>query len=127
LIKELADNEERYIQNEYLLRNKMEKRPIPVDNDATKFDKEMLFAPQKQREMEKYINPLDDYWQERYYDMLFDIEIDDEWRKEISINYLEGLEWTYKYYTFGCVDWRWSYKYDYPPLLAGFNKIYTIF
>jgi 5'-3' exonuclease len=127
LIKELAENEERYIKNEYLLRNKMEKRPIPVDNDATKFDKEMLFAPQKQREMEKYINPLDDYWQERYYDMLFDIEIDDEWRKEISINYLEGLEWTYKYYTFGCVDWRWSYKYDYPPLLQDLIKYIPYF
>jgi 5'-3' exoribonuclease 2 len=27
------------------------------------------------------------------------------------------LEWTFKYYTEGCIDWRWHYKYDYAPLL----------
>jgi 5'-3' exoribonuclease 2 len=54
----------------------------------------------------------------RYYKILFDIEIDNIRKKEICINYIEGLEWVYKYYTQGCCDWWWKYKYTYPPLLT---------
>jgi 5'-3' exoribonuclease 1 len=127
LVKELADNEENNIQGEFRLRNKQEKRPIVVDEEASKFDKEMLHAPSKEREVEKYINPLDKYWESRYYDMLFDVQIDDEWRQKISMNYLEGLEWTWKYYSVGCDDWRWCYKYHYPPLLKDLVKFIPYF
>ena len=47
LVKELADNEENYIRDEFRLRNKQEKRPIIVDEEASKFDKEMLHGPSK--------------------------------------------------------------------------------
>ena len=87
----------------------------------------MLHIPSKERELEKYINPFDKYWETRYYDMLFDIDIDDDSRKNISLNYLEGLEWTFKYYTTGCVDWRWHYKYHYPPLLKDLLKYIPYF
>ena len=127
LIKELSIHEEEFIQREYKLRNKLEKRPPRVDKESSKFDKEMLHAPSKERELEKYINPFDKYWEERYYDMLFDVDIDDNSRKEIGLNYLEGLEWTFKYYTTGCVDWRWHYKYHYPPLLKDLLKYIPYF
>ena len=29
---------------------------------------------------------------------------------------MEGLEWVMNYYTKGCVDWRWHYKYNYQTL-----------
>ena len=127
LVKELANNEDIYIQDEYRKRNKAEKKNIFFQDDVSKFDKEMLHAPSKEREIEKYINPNDKYWESRYYDMLFDIEIDDVWRQKISMNYLEGLEWTWKYYSTGCDDWRWTYKFHYPPLLKDLVKFVPYF
>jgi 5'-3' exoribonuclease 1 len=127
LVKALADHEESYIQVDYIKRNKQEKRPLQLDENASRFDKEMLHAPSRGREVEKYICPTDKYWESRYYDMLFDVDIDDEWRKKISMNYLEGLEWTWKYYSMGCVDWRWTYKYHYPPLLTDLLKYVPYF
>jgi 5'-3' exonuclease len=127
LLKELSENEEMYIQEDFQKRNKQEKRPIRIEENMSKFDKEMLHAPTKDREMEKYINPMDPFWESRYYDMLFDVDVDDGWRKKISLNYLEGLEWTWKYYSTGCVDWRWTYKYHYPPLLKDLLKYVPYF
>jgi 5'-3' exonuclease len=74
--------------------------------------------PLYERQVEKYINPYKNFWQQRYYKCLFNIQIDEERKKQVCTNYLEGLEWTFKYYTFGCHDWRWCYNYNYPPLLT---------
>ena len=40
---------------------------------------------------------------------------------------MEALEWTMKYYTSGCVDWRWKYKYNYAPLLEDLVKYIPYF
>jgi len=127
LIADLSKHEHTYIENDYHLRNKQEKRPVRIEENMTTFDKEMLHAPSKERQVEKYINPRDRFWETRYYDMLFDLDINDEWRKRISLNYLEGLEWTWKYYSSGCVDWRWTYNYHYPPLLQDLLKYVPYF
>lgn len=82
------------------------------------YENDLLNLPSKSREIENYINPSDDGWEYRYYKSLFNIEIDDVRRKQICINYLEGLEWTSKYYSSDCKNWRWKYNYDYAPLLS---------
>jgi 5'-3' exoribonuclease 1 len=132
-IKELALNEESYMQNEHKIRNKQEKI-AKMNNDKSKnnekqskFDKEMLLIPSQKRAIEQYVNPFDDYWQQRYYDMVMDMEYNEDNIKKLCFNYLEGLEWTYKYYSVGCYDWMWKYNYHYPPLLEDLYKYIPYF
>jgi len=81
----------------------------------TKEEREYVLnaAPLIYRQDEKYISPEDAGWQLRYYKVLFEPETN---RTDIVLNYLEGLEWTYLYYTGTTPDWSWYYRYHYPPL-----------
>jgi len=117
VVKYLADFEEEYIKKEYKIRDRQEKIFIPNDTPENIFRK-FESIPIYERQLEKYINPFKLNWQQRYYKSLFNVEIDEERKKQICNNYLEGLEWTFKYYTSSCVDWRWCYNYNYPPLLS---------
>ena len=92
-----------------------------LGTDIYKMD-ELLTLPMKERSVEKYINPFQHDWEYRYYKSLFDVEITDERQRQICVNYLEGLEWTYNYYTTGCIDWRWCYKFHYAPLFKDLVK-----
>ena len=87
-----------------------------------------MSIPLQERAAEKYIDPFRENWEFRYYDALFGIDIYAKERsggaaiidrvQMICVNYIEGLEWTMRYYSTGCVDWRWTYKYPYAPLLV---------
>jgi 5'-3' exonuclease len=121
LIDYLAQHEEDYIQAEYKIRNKQEKNI--QTNQKEDLENKLLTLPLKDRAVEYFINPFDVGWESRYYNALFDIEnILPEREKEFCVNYLEGLEWTFAYYTTGCLDWHWMYKYSYPPLLKDLKK-----
>ena len=87
---------------------------------------EFMSIPLQERAAEKYIDPFRENWESRYYDALFEIDMNHNATREgggidrvrmICVNYIEGLEWTMRYYSTGCVDWRWAYKYPYAPLL----------
>ena len=113
----LADREEQYILDEVKLRDKRERIHYPEDTPELIL-KKFENVPSQQRDLEKYIQVGRPNWRRRYYDALFWLDVNDERKKQISVNYLEGLEWTLKYYTTGCADWRWCYHYNYPPLLS---------
>jgi len=133
----LAVNELDYLKDEYVQREKQskynkqsnDKRSNAKQSDAkqSEDEDENLLLPLKERAHELYINPQETGWETRYYKILFGTRIDDDRRKEISTNYLEGLEWTLKYYSTGCADWRWQYHYHYPPLLADLIKFVPYF
>ena len=127
VVKFLADLEEDFIVKEHRSRNNKERQILPENTPEEKF-KKFEATPLYERDIEKFINPVKPNWQSRYYNALFGInQYKEDKIKDISINYLEGLEWTMKYYTSGCPDWRWKYKYNYPPLLQDLIKIIPVF
>ena len=126
LVQFLADNETEYLKQEHKKRDKKEKYKLPDITPENKLDK-FINIPSFDRTVEKYINPYNNNWQSRYYNSLFDMEINEENNKMICMNYLEGLEWTMKYYTTDCCDWRWCYRYNYPPLLSDLIKYIPCF
>ena len=126
LIEELSKNEVIYCKHEEKLKDKGEKRFHHNKRFKSK-EEELTMLPMYERKLEKYINIGDDGWQERYYKELFGIDITDERRRQICVNYLEGLEWNLKYYTKDCPDWQWCYKYKYPPLLEDLYKYIPYF
>jgi 5'-3' exonuclease len=134
-VAHLADREDELVRKEYKRRDRMQqlqgmhssgyKGGATCSDVVSEWTNEELpssmdefnMCPMKYREKEKYIHPFADGWERRYYETLFHVKITASACKNICLNYLEGLEWTFKYYSSGCIDWRWSYKHHYPPLL----------
>ena len=108
------------------MRDRREKQELPNITPEDKF-KKFDSVPQYERALEKFINPFKSNWQNRYYKCLFDMDVDNIRKKQICTNYLEGLEWTMKYYTTGCPDWRWCYNYNYPPLFSDLLHYIPVF
>ena len=126
LVQYIADNEEDFFKTEAKKRDRREKNTMSEETPEDKFAK-FESIPVYERALEKYINPFKSNWQERYYKALFNVDINDVRRKQICTNYLEGLEWTMKYYTTGCADWRWCYNHNYPPLFCDLIHYIPVF
>tara|TARA_A100001011_G_scaffold394642_1_gene487553 strand:+ start:22191 stop:23906 length:1716 start_codon:yes stop_codon:yes gene_type:complete len=48
--------------------------------------------------------------------------------KDISLDYIEGLQWVLSYYIKGVPDWKWSYNYSYAPpasIIANYVDFYV--
>jgi len=128
VVKFLADLEEEFIIAEHKSRNKKERQQYKQQTPEEKF-KFFEATPLYNREIEKFIDPFKNGWQSRYYRALHNIKSDSDGQqvKDICVNFLEGLEWTMKYYTTSCPNWRWRYKYNYPPLLQDLIKFIPVF
>ena len=122
MIMILAEQERDFFIKEHSTRDKQAKYAAygrdGEDSRVTSFTN----LPMLDRRLETYINPEEKGWEARYYKALFGIDMTEERKRELCVNYLEGLEWTFKYYSSGCNDWRWRYRFDYPPLLSDLAK-----
>lgn len=120
-LQALAKHEHIFIKQEYSQRKKWDEKSIHHYPSKTVKEKNELIQqlPVLFRGKEHFINPYETGWQDRYYHTLFTGSSAETkpTKKQICINYLEGLEWVFTYYTKSCMDWRWKYNYHYPPLL----------
>jgi len=116
LMVEISKNEKTFIVDEYKTRNRHDKRRWKTESEK---DREYAFncIPLIYRSEEKYICPTEDFWERRYYKSLLHCRRDEQSLQNICNNYIEGLEWTFKYYSSACPNWKWSYNYHYPPLI----------
>jgi len=114
-LREIAKREHEFLRKEYFVREKFDRYAI---KETTQKEKDELLqnAPIFLRGAEEYICPKEPGWEGRYYKSLLGFPRDATHIKQISMNYLEGIEWVYKYYTQDCPDWKWKYNYSYPPL-----------
>ena len=103
-------------QEEQLIKTEHSNKISKIYNSWTPEEK-LNRLPQYNKRTEQIIQVGKTGWQERYYQELFFIDKTPNICQSISQNYLEALEWTFKYYTTGCCNWDWSYKWSYPPLL----------
>lgn len=120
-IMKLAMKEEENLLIEYNDRQKYDKYKWKIDTRENK-ENYLNNIPVISRKEESYISPQINKWQDRYYVALFLQKRTSVSLKSICLNYLECLEWTYKYYTGNCVNWRWSYEYSYAPLFVDVVK-----
>ena len=121
----LAKQENGWMITENSRRSRMEKEyRTKVENNSAfqpiTDEEQFNSIPIYNRQVEKYINPIKPGWQYRYYKSL--LFTDNYEKRKIMRNYLEGIEWTMKYYTTYKIDWNWKYKYNYPPLLEDLCK-----
>lgn len=130
LIFELTKIEEKNFKEEIITRRKISSnvkhnKILGLDDVNKKEEYKFLNLPMVDRDEEEYINIFGKEWEARYYDKLFSIRNysqENKYVKNICLNYLSGLEWVMEYYLKDCKDWRWSYKYSYPPLFNDLLK-----
>lgn len=109
LICVLAKQEHAFLLAEYTHRRKQAHRVKQEDY--------VEMHPSIDRVVEEYIAPEREGWQARYYQTLLKSRPTDDRKRQICVNWLQGVEWCLRYYVEGCPDWGWTYNYEYAPLL----------
>lgn len=59
-------------------------------------------------------------WKNRYYREKFGWGVDNSVEmKDLTENYVQGLQWVLFYYYRGVASWPWFYRYHYSPMISG--------
>jgi 5'-3' exoribonuclease 1 len=59
-------------------------------------------------------------WKDKYYEEKFGWGLSNEKElRNLTENYVQGLQWVLYYYYRGVVSWPWYFKYHYSPMISG--------
>lgn len=62
-------------------------------------------------------------WKDNYYKEKFDWGLEnDKGIRELTENYVQGLQWVLYYYYRGVASWPWFYQYHYSPMISDVKK-----
>lgn len=102
-----------------------------VDEEATlaiqriirKYEKakvEEMTPEEAQQAAEKKYDDTFQQWKDNYYRAKFGWGLDNEEEmKQLTENYVQGLQWVLFYYYRGIASWPWFFSYHYAPMISG--------
>jgi 5'-3' exoribonuclease 1 len=62
-------------------------------------------------------------WKEKYYQEKFQWGLNnDEGLRQLTENYVQGLQWVLYYYYRGVASWPWFYQYHYSPMISDVKR-----
>lgn len=99
-------------------------RIMDLKRAVKKYEQGVILATEEELDEEREIyNQRFVDWKDEYYREKVDFSIhDNEKLKEMTENYVEGLQWVLYYYYQGCPSWSWYYRYHYAPRISDVIK-----
>lgn len=98
-------------------------RLLTVSRTLKKYENALLRKPEEIEAKKQVYDSKFDQWRNGYYKQKFGITLEDEnVIKDITENYLEGLQWVLLYYYRGVASWGWYYRYHYAPKITDIRK-----
>ncbi|ERF74043.1 hypothetical protein EPUS_03858 [Endocarpon pusillum Z07020] len=80
-------------------------------------------AEQAQEAMQKKYDQKFVQWKDKYYREKFEWGLEnEEGLRELTENYVQGLQWVLFYYYRGVASWPWFYRYHYSPMISDVKK-----
>lgn len=84
---------------------------------------EEVTSEQAQQDMQQKYDAKFLEWKDKYYKEKFEWGIADEKPlRELTENYVQGLQWVLYYYYRGVASWPWYYQYHYSPMISDVSK-----
>jgi 5'-3' exoribonuclease 1 len=84
---------------------------------------EEVTAEQAQHDLQQKYDQKFLEWKDEYYREKFEWGLEnEEGLRELTENYVQGLQWVLYYYYRGVASWPWFYRYHYSPMISDVKK-----